>query len=167
MTLKVDVDLSGVFAELDDCVDAVGQSLKKAVYLGAVIVRNEAIALAPISAKAHIFRSGKLDKETGKFRWNGQEYLFYPGDLRRSIYVVYDKDSSIDLTKAVYKVSWRTKNNQGAGLLSVPYAWWVEFGNATHAAHPFVRKAYDIKHQTAEQTIIDTIKDALNAQKHH
>ena len=167
MDMQVEVDLSDVLGELREIDQNIGRSVKHAVYLGARLVRDEAIEQAPMSAKAHIFRSGRLNKATGKFMWNGQEYLFYPGDLKKSIYLAQSKEESIDGQRAVYKVTWRTKPNHGAGLMSVPYAYWVEFGNAWIHAHSFVRKAYDMRHKEAEQLMEKTIREYIHAKDNH
>lgn len=163
--LSVDVDLSVVFDDLDRSVNRAGKSVKKAVYLGAKIVRDEAILRAPQSAEAHIFKSGGYDKKTGKFKWNGREYLFYPGDLKKSIYIAYSPENSVDDKRAEYHVSWRTTSNGAKGLLSVPYAYWVEFGNARMPAHPFVKPAFDAKHRAVEEEITKVIREALTDEK--
>lgn len=167
MDMRVDVYLSDILGELEEIDQNIGRSVKPAAYFGARLVRDEAIVQAPISAKAHIFRSGRLNKATGKFAWNGQEYLFYPGDLKKSIYLAQSKEESVDGQRAVYKVTWRTKPNYGAGLMAVPYAVWVEFGNARIHAHPFIRKAYDMRHKEAEQLMEKTIREYIHAKDNH
>ena len=167
MDMRVEVDLADILGELEEIDQNIGRSVKPAAYFGARVVRDEAIVQAPISAKAHIFRSGRLNKATWKFMWNGQEYLYRPGDLKKSIYLAECKEDSVAGQRAAYKVTWRTKPNYGAELMAVPYAYWVEFGNARMPAHPFVRKAYDMRHKEAEQLMEKTIREYIHAKDNH
>ena len=167
MDMRIEVDLSDILGELEEIDQNIGRSVKPAAYLAARLVRDEAIEQAPMSAKAHIFRSGRLNKATGKFMWNGQEYLYRPGDLKKSIYLAESKEDSVEGQRAAYKVTWRTKPNYGAELMAVPYAVWVEFGNGRIHAHPFIRKAYDMRHKEAEQLMEKTIREYIHAKDNH
>lgn len=57
-----------------------------------------------------------------------------PGQLKAAIYHVFSPESSTDSLK-VYRVGW---NHAKA-----PHGHWMEFGNARHPAHPFIRPAFD------------------------
>jgi HK97 gp10 family phage protein len=69
-------------------------------------------------------------------------YKITPGQLRDSIYRVHSDDDSNDGLQ-VYEVSW---NHYKA-----PHGYWMEFGNARHPAHPFIRPAYEAAKQRAVQ----------------
>lgn len=167
MDMRVEVDLADILGELEEIDQNIGRSVKPAAYFAARLVRDEAIIQAPMSEKAHIFRSETLNKKTGKYFFNGQEYLYRPGDLKKSIYLAQSKEEGIDGQRAVYKGTWRTKPNYGAELMAVPYAYWIEFGNARMPAHPFVRKAYDMRHKEAEQLMEKTIREYIHAKDNH
>ena len=167
MYMRVEVDLSDILGELEEIDQNIGRSVKPAAYFAARLVRDEAIIQAPMSEKAHIFRSETFNKKTGKYFFNGQEYLYRPGDLKKSIYLAECKEDSVAGQRAAYKVTWRTKPNYGAELMAVPYAVWVEFGNARIHAHPFIRKAYDMRHKEAEQLMEKTIREYIHAKDNH
>lgn len=87
------------------------------------VFRDEAKARAPV------FRGPVVVKR----RRNGSTYTIKPGQLRDAIYRVRVQDG-IGPESARYEVSW---NHTKA-----PHGWWMENGNARHAARPFIRPAF-------------------------
>lgn len=73
-------------------------------------------------------------------------YNIKPGQLRDSIYRAFSDDQSRD-DLAVYTVTY----NHG----KAPHGYWMEFGNARHPAHPFIRPAYEAAKQRAVQAGLD------------
>ncbi|WP_143557651.1 hypothetical protein [Snodgrassella communis] len=166
--LKLDVDLSELNNQLDGISDRVQKNLRRAVYEGAVLIRDEAIKLAGVSKKPHIFRSGRLDRDTGKMVWDGSPYEFNPGDLKKSIYIAFAKDKSIEGERVEYDISFRKNTSYGVQGQSVPYAYWQELGRAIEyggpkvIAHPFLRPAFDKKRLQTRALITKALQDAAN-----
>ena len=164
--LEIDVDLSAAIEGLEQVKEQAGQAVKYAALRGARRVRDEAERLAPKSKEAHWFystASGGFEPhifKTGKNKGRtGSKYLFYPGDLKRSVYAAEVKEETVEGEKAVYRVSFR-KLSTSKGY--VPYARWVEFGVGSRIpARPFLRPAWDTKKDAAEKLIVDTIKKAI------
>lgn len=75
----------------------------------------------------------------------GAKTKIRPGQLRAAIYRAYDTDRSTP-ELAVYKVTW---NHSKA-----PHGWWMENGNARHAARPFIRPAYYAAKDTAANAVL-------------
>ena len=159
---NIEVDLSSAFDQLDGVAERVGEAVRDAAYQGAMVLRREVEIRAPMSEKAHIFTSKRL--KSGKV---GQKYLFYPGDLKRSIYIAFNKDVSVDNLKAEYWIAWRKTKPQNSGKTSVPYAHWVEFGNSRVQASPFLRPAYDSKHVEAEAKVLEILHRAVDGTANH
>ena len=159
---NIEVDLSGAFEQMDGIVERVGKAVRDATYQGAMVLRREVEMRAPMSEKAHIFTSRRL--KNGQV---GQKYLFYPGDLKRSIYIAYNQDASVDNLKAEYWIAWRKTAPQNNGKISVPYAHWVEFGNSRVQASPFLRPAYDSKHKEAEAKTLEILHRAVDGTANH
>lgn len=151
--LSIQVDFSDLEEQLDGIKERTGHALRYAVYEGAKIIREEAERRAPMSKKTHIFRTGHKDAETHKMKWDGHKYLYNPGDLKRSIYIAFAKDHSIDNTIINYDISFRKNTAYGVQGQSVPYAYWqelgraLEYGGAKRPAHPFLRPAFDARRE--------------------
>lgn len=134
-----EVDLGGAFAGLDEVENRAGYAVRPAAYEGAMVLRQEVETRAPKSEKAHRFYGRKRKDGTRHV------YVFEPGSLKRSIYLAFNEEGSVDRQKAEYQITWRKNQAYGSDKMSVPYAYWVEFGNAVHPAYPFLRPAYDAK----------------------
>lgn len=129
MADAVTVKLTG-FKELADKLRAMGREIGEKALKGAVagaagLVRDEARRLVPQKT----------------------------GTLRRSIYMVFDKERST-ASKKVYVVGWRKgKRFRSVGKNKVNldgyYGLFVEFGTAKMAARPFVRPAFEKKKDAA------------------
>ena len=148
MGIAAKVDMSGVEAQVEAMKSRIREAVRPAAFNGAQMMYREAVARAPMSKEAHVFKGR-----------NGQEYVFYPGDLRRSIYMAYSDDASVDGQRATYHVSYR-KNQRSRNGFSVPYAHWMEFGNSRVAARSFLRSAETALRQQVRSMIIQSIKDA-------
>lgn len=153
--LKIDLDLSPAFEQLERIESAVAESLRPAVHRATRMIYLEAQSRAPVSEQGHWFYSRR--KKDGMV---GQKYYFVPGSLKKSIYIKHAADESIQGQRETYVVSWR-KNASALGY--VPYAHMVEYGTVNMPPFPFIRPAYDAKKAQAEQLIIDTIRKAVAA----
>lgn len=165
------LDLSVLEKQIDGINDRVKKNLRKAVYKGAVTIRDEAIKRAGVSKKTHKFRSGRRDTATGKMVWDGRPYEYNPHDLQKSIYIAFANDKSIENVRVEYDVSFRKHTPYNTPNHSVPYAYWQELGRATEyggkktIAHPFLRPAFYAKIGTAKQIIFREIQKAINDEK--
>lgn len=151
--LKLDVNFSGVLEDLDGIGERAGDAVRSAAYRGALLIRDEAIRLAPKSEKPHWFYSKR--RKDGKV---GQKYLFQPGDLKKSVFMAFAEEASVDFERAAYAVGFKllsTSENY------VPYAHMVEFGTARQAARPFLRPAFDTRRQAAQAVMADRIWEAV------
>jgi HK97 gp10 family phage protein len=122
---------SNLTGDLSGALDKFEKSIQEKVLFSGVaamakVIYEQAVENCPESAEAHIFRGSSYAK-------HGTEYLFYPGDLKKSIYRVYSPEKSTQELKT-YRISWNKK---------IPYGYWVEFGNSRMPAHPFIRPAFD------------------------
>lgn len=126
-------DQSGADAYLDGLVSASRQALRPTAQAGAQVLYDEARLRCPVSVDAHFFYGSS-------YRKTGQKYLFYPGDLKASIYQVFSHDNSSE-SRSTYHIAW---NHQKA-----PYGFMVEFGTSRAPAHPFLRPAWEAVHGMA------------------
>jgi len=116
--------LEGDWAQGLDALGAAAHNVKRSGGNAmAEVFQEEAKVRAPVY---------KGERKFIKTRTGG--YWIRPGQLRDAIYRVYAKGASDDTT-AVYEVSW----NHG----KAPHGYWMENGNSRHAAHPFVRPAFE------------------------
>lgn len=147
-SVSVEVDLSDTLAQLSRLEQAAQQGLRKGVYAGAKFLRLEVEVNAPMSQQAHIFR-GKT----------GREYLFYPGDLRKSIYIKYVPENSRHGVREEYRVGYR-ENPSALGY--VPYAHMVEYGTVKTPPVAFLRGTYESNKvrimQIIEKSILESIE---------
>lgn len=157
--LSVEVNLNGLFEQLDGISERVGDAVRYSTYMGAVIMRQEAELRAPRSQKKHYFYSKGSVGADGK----AKRYEFNPGDLKKSIYIKYLDGQSTDLEKATYQISYR-KNSSKLGY--VPYGSMVHEGvrgkNHVIAPNRFISHAYDAKRNMVNQRIISLIQKAAN-----
>lgn len=125
--MKISMDLTRFKAGLQQKKTQIREATRPAAQAGAQVIYAQAKINVPVSpaGTAHIFRGSSYKK-------TGQEYLFYSGDLRDSIYQVYSKDNSGE-SKATYHIAWNHKK--------APYGFMVEFGTSRTPAHPFLRPA--------------------------
>jgi HK97 gp10 family phage protein len=134
-------------AALDEEKAKIQAAARPAAQAAAQVIYDAARSNVHDSEEAHIFY-GKYSKKTG------QKYLFYPGDLRRSIYQVYSEDNSSE-AKATYHVSWNHKK--------APYAHMVEFGTSRAPAHSFLGKALTEKSDAAMQAMRRTFIEKVGS----
>lgn len=140
--IRVEFDDSAVQAGLDRLGEAAKKAVRPAAQAAAQVFYEEVKRLAPQSppGTAHIFTSRSKSKA---------KYLYYSGDLKRSIYQAFSKDNSGE-SFATYHISW-AKNESRSGK-AVPYGYMVEYGTARTPAQPFLRPAfYNMKKDALEE----------------
>lgn len=135
MIMEIESKLTG---DLSAALDKFAADVREKILFAGVaamakVMYEEARDKCPVSAEAHIFRGTS-------YKGSGTEYLFYPGDLKKSIYRVYSPEKSTADSK-VYRISWNKR---------IPYGDWVEFGNSRMAAQPFLRPAFGRVHDAIE-----------------
>lgn len=123
--MKIAMPLDAFRAAVKEKREQMHRAARPAAQAGVQVIYDAALAKVPVGTEAHFFYGTSYKK-------TGQRYLFYPGDLKRSIYQAYsERDSGYG--KAVYNVSWNSRK--------VPYAWMVEFGTSRTPAQPFMGPA--------------------------
>lgn len=154
--ISVRLDLASTLGGLQDRQYALRQGLRRAVFEGVRLLRREAEIQAPRSHAAHYFY--------GK---NRQKYRFEPGSLRRSVYVAFVPELSVDGKIAMYAVSYRKQSSQ---LGYVPYAHMVHGGvkraSGAIAPNPFIGRAYSlVGRQVSDlvrREILECVRDGKN-----
>lgn len=116
----VGMEMTGDWAEALDLLGEAAHSVQRSGGNAmAEVFQDEAQIRAPV------FKGAASKVAAGKAR---------PGQLRDAIYRVYSQAASGE-TIAVYEISWNHKK--------APHGYWMENGNSRHAAHPFIRPAYE------------------------
>lgn len=132
-SVKIDFDFSSVEKKLDALVDHSRPEesiIRKAAGAGAKIMYDEMVLRAPVRDEK--YKTGKKRKP--------------PGQLKKSIYYWWDKDTS-GKNRALYRIGPNTKK--------APHWHLVEFGHwdkgKTHftPAHPYIRPTFDAKSKEA------------------
>ncbi|KVO11798.1 hypothetical protein WJ73_19390 [Burkholderia ubonensis] len=108
-------------------------TLRQAAVAGARVIFEEAKVRAPISVRG----------------WETQSQKRYPGMLRDSMLIAYDREKSVEGKIASYIVTWSKE---------AFYGRFVEYGTSNMAAEPFLRPAFDAK-QTEVARAIDEVID--------
>lgn len=126
MTAVFKVNSGGMMKALKGKQIALAAASRPAAQAMAQVFYEAALQYVPVGKHAHWFY-GSHSKKTGT------KYFFSAGNLKRSIYQVHSKSSSVDGGKQVYHISW---NHSKA-----PYGYMVEFGTSKARAHPFMRPA--------------------------
>ena len=108
--------------------------------------RMNVIANGSVSKEAHIFY-GRNSKN------GGQKYLFYPGDLLKSVYQAHSRRNS-GPGKETYHVSYN--------MTKCPYAHMVEFGTSRAAAKSFIGKAIHEQRDEALQAMQNEFAERMN-----
>ncbi len=122
----VSMEMTGDWAEALDRLGEAAHSVQRSGGNAmAGVFRDEAIARAPVySGKIHTYKTGKkAGRDNAK-----------PGQLREAIYRAFAASLSGE-TQVIYEISW---NHTKA-----PHGHWMENGSSRHAAHPFLRPAYE------------------------
>lgn len=122
--VRLRYDDTGLIGAIDKIVETAKDAVRPAAQAGAQVLYDDAKRNVPVQTEAHIFQgtsyNGGRKKKGGKSAGKkGQQYLFYPGNLRDSIYQVYSKGNSGPLV-STYHVAWNHKK--------APYGFMVEFG---------------------------------------
>lgn len=116
-------DDTGLVGAIDKIVATATDAVRPAAQAGAQVLYDDAKRNVPASTEAHIFQGssykGKKKKNGKKSKGSGQQYLFYPGNLKDSIYQAFSQDNSGPLV-STYHVAWNHKK--------APYGFMVEFG---------------------------------------
>ena len=124
--------------------------VRKAVSDGAAVVRDEMKARAPVY-------TGEVSEGHPP-----------PGTLRNAVFEKFDAENSHDGSTTFIVGVRHGKSQRHVGKknrnLDAYYFWWVEFGTAKMAAHPFMRPAFDAKRESAAQTIIDDLGRGIEEQ---
>ena len=140
--MKLSIDMVQFRETLNEHAEKIQEATRPAAQAGAQVIYDQARANAPMSEAAHFFYSRR--SKGGKA---GQKYLFYPGDLKKSIYQVFSKRKSTD-TVARYEISYNVQK--------APYAHMVEFGTVRSPANPFLLNALVAKESDAIDAIEST-----------
>lgn len=110
--------------------------LRQAAVAGARVLHQEIQLRAPVAAEGYE-RKGTIH---------------YPGTLKKSIIIAYDKEKSLPGKLALYLVTWSK---------DAFYGYFVEFGTSTAPAHPFLRPGYDAKKQEAAEEVTKVIENEV------
>ena len=139
-------ELSAALKELPNRIAR--NALRQSVARGAVVIRDEAKARAPVSTTPPA---------------PGDPL---PGTLKRSIVIKHDKDRSI-LTSQTYVVAvrqgkkYRNQGKKGNRSQDAYYWRWVEFGTVKMAARPFMRPAFEAQKEAAVQEIARVLAERI------
>ena len=141
--------LSELSAALEELPNRIARNaLRQSVARGAVVIRDEAKARAPVSTTPPA---------------PGDPL---PGTLKRSIVIKHDKDRSI-LTSQTYVVAvrqgkkYRNQGKKGNRSQDAYYWRWVEFGTVKMAARPFMRPAFEAQKEAAVQEIARVLAERI------
>lgn len=128
--------------------DVKGRIARAAVTAGAVIIRDRAIALAPVSDVPHGFRGQKGVKIS-------------PGNLKRNIIAKrLAPGETQDSAAAIVAL-----RQSGHPPTDAFYGRFVEFGTVKMPAQPFMRPAFEQTKEAALNAIRDRIATRLNQQE--
>ena len=139
-------ELSAALKELPNRIAR--NALRQSVARGAVVIRDEAKARAPVSTTPPA---------------PGDPL---PGTLKRSIVIKHDKDRS-SLTSQTYVVAvrhgkkYRNQGKKGNRSQDAYYWRWVEFGTVKMAARPFMRPAFEAQKEAAVQEIARVLAERI------
>lgn len=141
---SIKFDHSGLDAALDRLNEGAKEQVRPAAQAGSQVLYEEVEQRAPQSppGTAHIFTS------RGKKGAKRNQYLYYSGDLKRSVYQAFSEQNSGD-GRATYHIAW-AKNESRSGR-AVPYGYMVEYGTSKTPAQPFLRPSFDAKSAAALQ----------------
>ncbi|HEV2612539.1 MAG TPA: HK97-gp10 family putative phage morphogenesis protein [Noviherbaspirillum sp.] len=129
---KIDFDLSGINAALDNLADGVKEHVRPAAQAGAQVLYREVLQRVPVAKEARTVK-GKT---------------YQPGTLKASIYQAYSDDNS-RAGQATYHISWNRRK--------APHGHLIEFGTSRMEAQPFLRPAYDAAHKAALEVARDRL----------
>ena len=146
--MKLSIDLNQFREAMKEHSEQITEATRPAAQAGAQVIYDQARANIHNSDAAHFFYSRR-----GKNGKAGQKYLFYPGDLKKSIYQVYAKRKSTD-TVATYEISYNVQKAPYAHM--VEYGTVTEFGTIRMPANPFLHNALVAKEQEAIDAIEST-----------
>jgi len=138
--LRVEADLGGLNAALDQLTQRAQDAARPAAQAGAQVFYDEVRSRVPVSSQAHATKGGKL--------------VFQPGNLKAAIYQAYAEDESGD-GRATYRISW---NKQKAF-----YGRFVEFGTSRMPARPFLRPGYDAARAAAISAAQSVLTEKIKA----
>jgi len=108
------------------------------------VLRQAAVAGARV-----IFAEVKVRVPVGSQTWETAKQKRYPGFLRDSLLVAYDKEESVEGKLASYIVTWSKE---------AFYGRFLEYGTSKMAARPFLRPAYEAKKQAAAAAVDEVIQ---------
>lgn len=151
--VKAEMDLTGIFAALDQEVVDTQDDMRAAAQAGAQVYYDEARLLVPERKSARTYK-GKTYK---------------PGALKAALYQVFSQDRS-SKGRAVYHISWNARK--------APHGHLIEFGHWTKRvgkygplrarfvpAQSFIRKAYEMKKAAAVEAVLQTLADRRKARR--
>jgi HK97 gp10 family phage protein len=134
-------DTRSLFDGLDALALGAAQQTRPAAQAAAQVLYDEARQRAPVAARPHKTKSGRI---------------IAPGALRASIYQAYSRDNSSH-GHSTYHVSWNYRK--------APHGHLVEFGTSRAAAHPFLRPAFEARHaaalQAAQATLVSGMQNVI------
>jgi HK97 gp10 family phage protein len=123
-------------------------ALRQSVARGAVVIRDEAKAKAPVSS------GPSAPGDT------------LPGTLKRSIVIKHDRERSTP-TSQTYVVAvrhgkqYRNQGKKGNRSQDAYYWRWVEFGTVKMSARPFMRPAFETQKEAAVQEIARVLAERI------
>lgn len=139
--------------------DMATKAFNQSLAAGAKIVKQAAIAKAPIAEKAY-FRYDYNSKLNKKLGMKAPKRLVQPGTLKRSIYAFKVKDN-ISPTKFQYNVGAREgfkARKLKSGNADAYYAHIIEHGSKYFKGQKFMTKAFEENKSLAQQKIIQTAR---------
>ncbi|WP_175837102.1 HK97-gp10 family putative phage morphogenesis protein [Burkholderia anthina] len=112
------------------------------------VASESTLRQAAVAGARVIFDEAKLRAPVGVRGWETKSQKRYPGMLRDSMLIAYDRDKSVEAKIASYIVTWSK---------DAFYGRFVENGSSKMAAEPFLRPAFDAKQREVAQAIDEVI----------
>lgn len=156
MSLKIELDTKALMKGLNGLAAGIDKATRPAAQAGAQVLYDEVRARVPVSRQGHWFY-GTASKNAPKGQKRQHAYWYDAGSLKKAIYQKHLPERSVNGSQW-YAISWR--HSRGAQN-SVPYGFMVEFGTSRMPAKPFLRPAYQAKHQAAAERMRDVFVERV------
>lgn len=112
------------------------------------VASESVLRQATVAGARVILEEVKLRVPVGGVSWEGVKQSRYPGMLRDSMLIAYDKERSAEGLRAAYLITWSK---------DAFYGRFVEYGTSKMAATPFLRPGYDASKDAAAAKFSDVI----------
>ncbi|MFT0167482.1 HK97-gp10 family putative phage morphogenesis protein [Paraburkholderia mimosarum] len=133
------------------------EALTDAIESLSQVASESVLRQATVAGARVIFEEVKLRAPVGDATWESGKQKRYPGFLRDSILLAYDKERSAEGLRATYLVTWSK---------DAFYGRFLEYGTSKMAANPFLRPAYDASKDAAagkfSEVIDEKVKELTN-----